>query len=71
MEATDMVTVRIDASKPAGRKALKELDGKKFAEIENPIPSEIGGGGYTVEEVFGRIEKKLNDFYCSNLRFKY
>jgi hypothetical protein len=49
MEATTtMVNVRIDASKPAGRKILRELESKKCVEIEDdPIPE---GHYYTSEE---------------------
>jgi hypothetical protein len=59
MEATTtMVNVRIDASKPAGRKILRELESKKCVEIEDdPIPA---GHYYTHEEMkshfFGKIK---------------
>jgi hypothetical protein len=45
---TTMVNVRRDASKPAGRKILRELESKKCVEIEDdPIPE---GHYYTLEE---------------------
>lgn len=35
------VTVRINTSTPAGRKAVRELENKKYAQIEYPLPDAI------------------------------
>jgi hypothetical protein len=66
MEATTtMVNVRIDASKPAGRKILRELESKKCVEIEDdPIPE---GHYYTHGEVKRHIYDRLNERYGLNL----
>jgi hypothetical protein len=73
---TTMVNVRIDASKPAGRKILRELEGKKSVELEYPMPDDVaaaiaGGKTYTHEEVWKMVEDKLNAHYGTNYKLCY
>ncbi|MDO9152370.1 MAG: hypothetical protein Q7U47_01450 [Paludibacter sp.] len=67
------VTARINIDSPTGRKLVREIEKhKKIAEIEYPLPESIAGQKtFTLEEVFGKLEKKLNEHYGTELKLKY
>ena len=67
------VTARINIDSPTGRKLVREIEKhKKIAKVEYPLPEEISGQKtYTTEEVFGKLEKKLNEHYGTNFKLKY
>ncbi len=66
------VIARIDISTPAGRKILRQLAANKTVKIEYPDPDLIAGQKtYSVEEVFSKVEEKLNKHYGSNIKLKY
>jgi hypothetical protein len=72
----NLVIAKIDVSRPSGRKIIRELEGKKSVELEDPMPDDIaaaiaGRKTYTIEDVFERIEKKMNAFYGTNIKLKY
>jgi hypothetical protein len=63
----DTVTVKIDVSKPAGRKLVRELQKKRVAKIE-PVPfSALSGvSSVTTEELIKEAEDYLNNYYGTN-----
>jgi len=67
------VIARIDITTPSGRRIVRDLEKhKKVVKMEYPVPPEIAEQKwYTVEEVFGELEKKLNDHYGTNYKLKY
>ncbi len=66
------VTARIDISTPTGRKILRELEKhKRTVKIEYPLPPETTEQQwYTHEEVWREVEKKFNDHYGTDYKFK-
>jgi hypothetical protein len=63
------VTVKIDISRPAGRKLLRELSTKKVAKVEYPLPAEINGiNVVTMDELFQEAESYMNAHYGTNLK---
>ena len=65
------VTAKIDVSKSAGRRIVRELDKQnKIVSLSFPVSDEISGKTYTHQEVWSKMEKKLNDFYGSDLKLK-
>ncbi|GAB6012572.1 hypothetical protein [Viscerimonas tarda] len=60
---SNMVTARIDVSKPEGRKIARNLEAKKSVEMNYPMPEGISGKTYTVDEVFGEVRAKLKRHY--------
>ena len=64
------VTVTIDISTPTGRRIIRDLDKhKKVVKIQNPLPEHlVGKKTYTVDEVFDRVEQKLNEHYGTNYK---
>ncbi|MDR1402412.1 MAG: hypothetical protein LBJ60_01740 [Tannerellaceae bacterium] len=57
-----IVTARIDVSKPAGRKIARELENKKYVELEYPM---IGGISEknSHKVIFGRFLDRLSEHY--------
>lgn len=69
----NQVIAHIDISTVAGRRLVRELQKhKEVVKVEYPLPEELSGQKvYTVEEVFSKLEKKLNDHYGTNIKLKY
>jgi hypothetical protein len=67
------INVQIDISTPAGRRLLREVElHPKVAKVEYPLPEAISETNtFTHEEVFGKLEKKLNEHYGTNFKLKY
>lgn len=66
------VIARIDVSTPEGRRIVRELEKEDSVKIEYPESEEFSGKEwYTVEEVFSRVEEKLNKHYGTNYKLKY
>ena len=67
------VNVQIDISGPAGKKLLREIEkNPDIAKIEYPSSMDISAKKtYTVEEVFSKVEEKLNIHYGSDIKLKY
>ena len=63
------VTAEIDVSRPVGRKLVRELENKRYVNIEYPF---IGKSEktYTTEEVFGSAESIVNNYFGTNLKLK-
>jgi len=63
----------IDITTPTGRRLVKELEKhKKTVKVEYPLPEAIvDEQTYTHEEVFGELEKKLNEHYGTSYKLKY
>jgi len=65
------VNVKIDITSPTGRKLLREIEKHpKAAKIEYPMPDAISGNTYTHDDVWTEIEKKFNEHYGTNHKFK-
>lgn len=69
----NQVIAHIDISTPIGRRLVKELEKyKKTVRVEYTLPDEISEAEtLTHEEVFGKLEKKLNEHYGTNHKLKY
>lgn len=66
------VIARIDISKPAGRKIVKSLEKEKSVKLEYPLPESIAGQKlYTHEEVWAKIEKKIEEHYGVKCNLKW
>ena len=66
------INVQIDIDTPTGRRLLKEVERHpKVAKVEYPVPNIAGEKTYTIEEVFSKVEKKLNNHYGTNHTLKY
>ena len=66
------VIARIDASTPTGKKIIRDLARRRVVRLEGPMPEELKTGRtYTVEEVFSKVEKKLNEHYGTNYKLEY
>ncbi|GAB6011259.1 hypothetical protein [Viscerimonas tarda] len=65
---SNMVTARIDVSKPEGRKIVRELEAKKSVELDYPMPEGISGKTYTHEEVWGEMLDELSEYYGCDMR---
>jgi hypothetical protein len=63
----------IDISTASGRRLVKELEKhKEVVKVEYLLPEELSGQKlYTVDEVFSKVEEKLNKHYGTNLKLKY
>lgn len=60
----NMVTAEIDVSKPRGRKIVRDLEKySKVVSINYPLPNNISGSGYTLEESYQRGLNKLSKHY--------
>lgn len=63
------VTVRINTSTPAGRKAVRELENKKYAQIEYPLPDAIAEQECTpLDEVIEAGWDRLSEHYQVDMR---
>ncbi|GAB6011752.1 hypothetical protein [Viscerimonas tarda] len=65
---SNIVTARIDVSKPEGRQIVRELESKKSVELDYPMPDELaeaiaGERTYTMEEAFGALLDRLSIHY--------
>lgn len=67
------VNVQIDITSPTGRRLLREVEKyPEIAKIEYPLPEGMAGQKtYTHEEVWSKVEEKLNDHYGSDLKLEY
>ncbi len=67
------VTAHINIDTPAGRKLVREIEKhKKIVRLEYPLPDAIAGQKtFTLEESFGKLEKRLNQHYGTDLNLKY
>lgn len=67
------VNVQIDITSPTGRRLLREVEKHpEIAKIEYPLPEGMAGQKtYTHEEVWSKVEEKLNDHYGSDLKLEY
>lgn len=57
------VIAHIDTTTPRGRKLARELYEHEDVKIENPLPTEMEGKTYSVDEVFDRVRKKIKKHY--------
>lgn len=67
------INVKINIDSPTGRRLLKEVERHpKVAKVEYPEPEAITGEKtYSIEEVFSKVEEKLNNHYGTNHKLKY
>jgi len=67
------INVKINIDSPTGRRLLKEVERHpKVAKIEYPVHDSITGEKtYTIEEVFSKVEEKLNNHFGTNHKLKY
>jgi hypothetical protein len=67
------VIAHIDISTPTGRRIVNELQKhRKSVRMEYPESEIIAEQKWhTIKDVFGEVEKKLNDHYGSHLHLKY
>ncbi len=67
------ITVKIDIETPTGRRLLREIERHpKVAKVEHEANENIDGQNWnTIEDVFSKVEKKLNNHYGTNLKLKY
>ena len=61
------VIAEIDISKPRGRRIVRDLEKhSKVVSINYPLPDDISGSGYTLEESYKRGLNKLSEHYGVN-----
>ena len=67
------INVQINIDSPTGRRLLKEVQRHpKVAKVEYPLSEALAGEKtYTIEEVFLKVEEKLNNHYGTNHKLKY
>ena len=67
------VIAYINTETSTGRRIIRELEKhKKTVRIEYPLSEDITQKGmHTIEEVFGKLENKLNTHYGTDLELKY
>ncbi len=66
------VIARINADTPTGRKIIRDLARRRVVKLESPMPEELKSGRtYTVEEVFSKVEEKMNEHYGTNYKLEY
>ena len=64
------INVRINIDSPTGRRLLEEVKRHpKVAKIEYRLIA--GEKTYSMEEVFSKVEEKLNNHYGTNHKLKY
>ena len=69
---TNEVIARIDISTPEGQRIVRELEKEESVKIEYPSSEEKSEKKwYTVEEVFDKVEGKLNKHYGTDYKLKY
>ncbi len=64
------VIARIDMSTPTGRRIVRDLENRRVVKLEYPLPEGIEGKTYAHEEVWKRVENKLNEHYGTNYKLK-
>ena len=58
------VTAEIDINKPKGRRMVRDLEKySKAVSINYPLPDNISGSGYTLDESYKRGLDKLSEHY--------
>jgi len=69
----NQVIAHIDNSTETGRLLDKEPEKhKEDVKVECLLPESLSGQKvFTIEEVFSKVEKKLNDHYGTNNKLKY
>ena len=65
------VTAEIDVTRRVGRKLVREMEGKDYINIKYPSIQKVDEKKYTLQEVFERGEKFLNEYYGSDLKLEY
>jgi len=67
------VIAYINTETPTGRRIIRDLEKHtKTVRMEYPPVKDIASKGmHSVEEVFGKLEKKLNDHYGTDFKLKY
>jgi len=64
------INVKINIDSPTGRRLLDEVKRHpKVAKIECPLINKEKL--HTIEEVFSKVEEKLNNHYTTNHKLKY
>ena len=64
------VLARIDVSTPTGRRIVRDLEKRRVVKLEYPLPEGIEDNTYTHEEIWDKVENKLNDHYGTNYKLK-
>jgi len=60
----DTVIAEIDISKSMGRRIVRDLEKQsKVVSINYPLPDNVSGKGYTLEESYKRGLNKLSEHY--------
>ena len=63
------VTAEIDATRPTGRRLIRELEKHpKVAKVEYPLSEHISGKGYSIEEIREMGYNKLSAHYGVDVR---
>ena len=64
------INVQINIDSPTGRRLLEEVKRHpKVAKVQYPLIEKEKT--YTIEEVFSKVEEKLNNHYGTNHKLKY
>ena len=63
------VIAEIDASCQTGRKLVGELEPKKCVKLESSSVDNVENS-FTHEEVWNRLEKRFNDHYGTDYKFR-
>jgi len=63
------VTAEIDVAKPTGRRIVRDLEKHtRVVSLNYPLPNNISGTGYTLEESYNRGLDKLSKHYGVDFR---
>lgn len=63
------VTVKINTETAAGRKAVRDLQNKKYAHVEYTLHPSLAGQSYiTLDEMIESIWDKLSEHYQVDMR---
>ena len=66
------IIARINSDTPTGRKIIKDLVRRRVVKLEGPMPEELKSGRtFTHEEIWSKVEKKMNEHYGTNYKLKY
>ncbi|GHS93810.1 hypothetical protein FACS1894207_0900 [Bacteroidia bacterium] len=65
-----IITAEIDVATAAGRRIIRELEGKEAVRLNYPAPEGITGKTYTHQEVWKKMENRLNAYYGTDLKLK-
>jgi O-acetylhomoserine/O-acetylserine sulfhydrylase-like pyridoxal-dependent enzyme len=64
------INVQINIDSPTGRRLLEEVKRHpKVAKVQYPLID--NEKTYSIEEVFSKVEEKLNNHYDTNYKLKY